>query len=415
MVKKKCKDIDEFISELEEESLVDYILDNGILQKKDFRGQFVSCLFHNGDNTPSMQVTDTFFKCYSCDAKGSIISFVMQYKGLMFMEAVSELAKYFGTTIENMRSVDTEKRSKIELEWANYLRNMENAPAEIKKMRKDYWPVEIGYDKDINYLVLPFTSKTGSILGFTKRVIGPVESGVRPKWKHSSFRDGLQNTIHNVFNLGDAISEINKTQTLIATEGPKDVIAYRRIGLQNTICVCGTSNSNNIWDLFPKLNKIILSYDGDDAGIHATITTVSELVKYFEISNIEMVQLPKGKDPYDITGEELKECYNNRKPVLDFVTKHCDKLELKQLFDNCMLHNRFKITSSACKTKGMSYDEVESWMNSTKQPKRRSGKEEEKEKLLAIVNGTDGQNHTLKEVQKATRLLKLKYKVKLGV
>lgn len=410
-MQKTYKNIDDFLEFLEEQSLKDYTLDTGVFQKKDFRGpQFVSCIFHSGDNTPSLQITDHFFKCYSCGSKGSMVNFVMLYKSVNFMEAISILADYYKVKVENMKSVNSEKRTKIESEWEMYLRDMEKAPEEIKKFRKDFWPIEIGYDKRTNYLVLPYTSKNNAILGFTKRVIGEVEPGVRPKWKHSSGYEGLQEQIHNIFNLGNAIGEIGKTKQIIVAEGPKDVIAYLRLGIKNVVCVSGTSNANNIWGEFPKLDEIILSFDNDDAGHHATINSVKELSKHYDFDKINLVILPEGKDPYDVDKKVLQEALDNKVSALEYVIKYSDPLDFYELYQTTAMHNKFRVLAAGTKIKNMNESELKSWMTSDvkKKPKK---KDNEKERLISIINGeTDADQD---EVFKATRVLQLKYKMKL--
>lgn len=411
IMKKSYKNIDDFLEDLEDESLKEFTLDTGVFKKSDFRGpQFVSCIFHSGDHTPSLQITDKFFKCYSCGAKGSFVNFVMLNKSLSFFEAVKLIGDHFGSKIENMKSINTEKRSNIQRQWDQYLYDMSRAPREIQELKREYFPIDVGYDKDINYIVLPYTSKANQVLGFTKRVIGPT-SDFRPKWKHSSGKEGLQEEIHNIFNLGNAIGEIGRTKQIIVTEGPKDVIAYLRQGINNVICVSGTSNATNIWDEFPVLDEIVLSFDNDKAGHHATIQSVIDLSKRYDFDKIKIVMLPEGQDPYDIDGNLLKELYDQRVSALDFVIEHSDPTDFNTLYNTTMMHNKFKVMAAGSRIKNMNHNELESWMRSEEKQIRRPKQDPEKERLLKIVNGEV--QATQDEVYKATRILQLKYKIKL--
>ena len=51
------------------------------------RGGFCKCVFHKGDNDPSMKIYDKSFYCFGCGATGDIITFVMNHVGLPFKEA----------------------------------------------------------------------------------------------------------------------------------------------------------------------------------------------------------------------------------------------------------------------------------------------------------------------------------------
>ena len=48
----------------------------------------------NNDEHFSMSIKKNYFKCFSCDIKGDIISFVMITKKIGFVEAVTLLSKY---------------------------------------------------------------------------------------------------------------------------------------------------------------------------------------------------------------------------------------------------------------------------------------------------------------------------------
>ncbi|OQW40864.1 MAG: DNA primase [Proteobacteria bacterium SG_bin4] len=62
---------------------------------------FVACCpFHN-EKTPSFTVSQAkqFYHCFGCGAHGNVISFLMEYNGLSFVEAVQSLAGYAGMEV----------------------------------------------------------------------------------------------------------------------------------------------------------------------------------------------------------------------------------------------------------------------------------------------------------------------------
>lgn len=426
-MKREYKEMQDFIDDVHGElSIKEVLIDMGILSKNDFRGEFINCLFHDEDNTPSLQVSEHFWKCYGCNLKGDLFAFLMNYWNTDFVDAVKKLADFLNINIAGIKWKFDGKTNKLKEEWEGYLKAMDEAPQDIQKLKRDYFPEEVGYDPKINYLVLALTSKTGAILGFTKRRIGDEDKTLngynRPKWKHSSLQDSLIGQCHNMYNLHYASPEIRKKKKVIICEGPKDVIAYKRINKNYVVCVCGTSNSNNIWDLIFPVKNIILSMDLDAAGIDATIKTLIHLAPIFDIKNVESVILPKGQDPYDVVTNDgdsaLNDFYERRIPAVEFLIKNGELNDVKDLYEATAEYNKVYVMKTICKIKGFSITEAESWLFNTKNTDVKITKSysdekmSEKEQLLAIVNCEDV-DVPLIPIEKAKRILALKYGIKL--
>jgi DNA primase len=66
------------------------------------------CPFH-GEKTPSFTVSPSkqFFHCFGCGAHGSAVGFLMDHRGLSYVEAIEELAQSVGLAVprESQRSV----------------------------------------------------------------------------------------------------------------------------------------------------------------------------------------------------------------------------------------------------------------------------------------------------------------------
>lgn len=71
---------------------------------------FGLCPFHNED-TPSfmIDISNQSFHCFGCRAGGDIFSFVMKFKGIGFKDAVEEVAKEVGISIEPKQLSNTLK------------------------------------------------------------------------------------------------------------------------------------------------------------------------------------------------------------------------------------------------------------------------------------------------------------------
>lgn len=441
-MKKEYKNIQEFLDDVHGEiDLRELIVDMGFVTKDDFKGQFICCPFHDED-TPSCQIGEKFFRCYGCGKRGDSVKFIQEYYNTDFIPAVKKLAEFLNVTLKEVTYNFDGKYEKLKKEWEMYLDNMSNAPREIQSLQRNYFPQEIGYDSYINYLVFPITSKTGSILGFTKRRVNDDEevdkNGYkRPKWKHSTLKDSLIGQCHNTFNLEIANTAMRKEKEIIVCEGPKDVIAYRRIKKDNVICVCGTSNSSNVWDLILPIDNIVLSMDGDEAGIHATIETILYLTTVVDLKTVKIICMPKGQDPYDVVTSEkghdlLHNYYDLRIPAVDFLIKHGDKKDVKKLYDTIPEYNLSYVLKNICKLKGFSIGEARSWLDSDDNKRKNSstntngnvkgpavGKNvSEKDKLIAIINCEETDlvldpEDPINNVEKAKRILKLKYGIEM--
>ena len=65
-------------------------------KRKNGRGYFViKCLFHN-DNEPSLNIhsKNGHYNCFSCGARGDLISFYMRVTGKLYKDAIHNLLKW---------------------------------------------------------------------------------------------------------------------------------------------------------------------------------------------------------------------------------------------------------------------------------------------------------------------------------
>ena len=423
-------DLDEFKNAIHEEiSVRQMAIDLGIYKKSDFQGSVVKCCFHD-DATPSLQIEEDFYRCYagSCGVKGDGISFVETYYNTGFMEAVRKIADLYHVDISGIKMKFDGKSSQLKKEWESYLHAMQSAPVEAQSLQRDFFPQEIGYDARDRYVVLPLTSKTGMILGFTKRRVDELHEqdpvtgkwkDIRPgfpasKWKHSAIKDSLIAQCHNLYNLHMAGNEIRKSKKAVVCEGPKDAIAFVRIDIRYTVGVCGTSNSNNIWDLLLPVEDIYLAMDGDGAGIGTMVKNIIYLTVRHDITHVFALVFPHGKDPYDVLkdmGEEgLRKIYSNPVPALEFAVEHGALEDIAEIYKITPEYNKIAVLRAVCKVKNFSLAEAESWLFSRPELlKSVEGELDEKSKLLAIVRGELDNPSILPD--KAKRILKMKYGV----
>jgi DNA primase len=94
---------------------------------------------------------------------------------------------------------------------------------------------------------------------------------------------------------------------LILLEGAREVMKLTQEGFPNSVAILGSHLSQMHQRLIAKLNpkKIILMFDGDDAGVATTTKTGDILKKNFPGDRIGKVFLPRGRDPKSLDAKEL--------------------------------------------------------------------------------------------------------------
>ena len=73
------------------------IIDKRVHLKKQVQNFIACCPFHQ-EKTPSFTVSPSkqFYHCFGCGEHGSAISFLIEYEGLTFIDAINELANSIG-------------------------------------------------------------------------------------------------------------------------------------------------------------------------------------------------------------------------------------------------------------------------------------------------------------------------------
>jgi len=106
---------EEFIQELLNRVDVVDVVDKSVPLKKAGANYSACCPFHN-EKSPSFTVSPTkqFYHCFGCGAHGTAISFLMEYNGLSFVEAIHDLAKQVGLIVPEEKR-DPNKPAKKEV------------------------------------------------------------------------------------------------------------------------------------------------------------------------------------------------------------------------------------------------------------------------------------------------------------
>ena len=326
------------------------------------------CPFHN-EKTSSFIVSEQkqIFTCFGCGATGDVISFVQKYYNLDFTEAIERLANEYGITIEKGAFHKNEKSDRlyeVNRDAANffykaftttanagyaYMKNRGIEPATLKKFGIGYadekWDslytymkskghddktlLELGlisnskgkyYDKFRNRVMFPIINTRGKVIGFGGRIIGDGE----PKYLNSP-ESPIFLKKNNLYGLNLTKQDVGKENCAILVEGYMDVISLYQSGVQNVSASLGTALTENQAALLKRYtDKVILSYDADEAGRKAALRGLDIL--YGAGMNVRVLHVTDGKDPDEFVKKKGKEAFieltKDALPYADYKIEH---------------------------------------------------------------------------------------------
>ena len=367
------------------------------------------CPFHN-EKTPSFSINqDGVYHCFGCKESGDVIKFVQKMENMEFMDAIKFLAEKAGMEVPEFHGSGKSKEQQKEKEkmlsvldyaYKHYVENLyskEAKPAQDyiksrKFTRRELEDFKIGYSKDWNDLPNYLTSK-----GFKEKEL--LESGVCIK-KDDKLLDPLaKRLVFPIFNaLGDCVGfsarllekkpefakykntaesqlfqkrkivyginilrqqkQQHLVDNVILVEGQMDVIAMHKAGFKSAVACMGTAMTEyHVSELKKYSDNIILCFDGDGAGVKATLHAI-ELWRNENV-NLKVVYLPNGQDPDEILNgltdgkAKLAEAIENATNYMEFLieyykSKHdLDKPEEKNKYVKEILAEIKKLGSPA--------------------------------------------------------------------
>lgn len=291
------------------------------------------CPFHK-ESTPSFSyhIEKKFFKCFGCGQQNDIFGYVLhKIKSNNFRDAI-EFIKNFtgiqpGVIGSNYRKDEFRKQLNVfnklnKTKENNFTYFNEQA---IKSMVDFRIPVfeaqgflkdtldffEVGFDQQEKRTVVPIRDENGVLVGATGRTILENWKALEiPKWRHYK----NSNINENLFNINNAISESKyRNGSIIVVEGPKDVMWLHQNGFKNTVaCLSNGITSKHKDSLLKNFLSVYLFLDGDKGGENGKSSIVNKIKGYF---NIFDVKIDTGKDPDDLTKEELDNAISTAKKI----------------------------------------------------------------------------------------------------
>lgn len=316
------------------------------------------CPFHD-ERTPSFNVRPDkgFYHCFGCGAHGDAISFVREFEGLGFTEAVEELAKRAGLEVPYDRAARQEMQQARTLtdalDFANqFYRNSLRSPAGnyaldylkqrglddviIERYQLGYAPgtgtalydaaaqdlkgplIETGTVSDRygrprdlfrNRVMFPIRNTRGRTVAFGGRTLGDDKAKYINSPESNVFHKSRE--IYGLFEARQAIRQLDK---LLVVEGYMDVIALAQYGIDYAVATLGTAtNQDSLQALLKQVRHVVFCFDGDTAGFRAADRAMENALELMADGlHLQFLMLPEGEDPDTLIRKEGTEAFQKR-------------------------------------------------------------------------------------------------------
>lgn len=346
-------------------NIVDIVSDYVTLRRKGVN--YVACCpFHN-EKTPSFVVSPAkgLFKCFGCGKGGNAVTFLMEHESLTYPEALKMVAKRYGIEVHEKELSEEEVRRNDDREsmfalngwaaeyFANYLhheaegmnvgmsyfrRTRGLTDATIRKFGLGFCPAKgdrmsqaalaAGYKREFllstglslvserdgalydrfrDRVIFPVHNISGRIVAFGGRTLRTDKAVAKYQNSPESEIYSKKRELYGLYFAKKAIQQLNFA---ILVEGYLDVISMHQAGIENVVSSSGTSLTTEQIRLLGRFTKnITVIYDGDAAGIHASLRGIDMILK--EGMNVRVVLLPEPEDPDSFarahTADEVQE------------------------------------------------------------------------------------------------------------
>ncbi len=333
---------DEIIDEVRQTNDIVDIISQYVHLKRSGRNFFGLCPFHN-EKSPSFSVSPDkqIFHCFGCGVGGNVFTFLTKIEGINFIEAVQTLAERSNIQLpvlddkrDSAKELLKSKVYKVNEFTANYYH--QNLYKPESKIAQDYIKqrkltnetlksFQIGFsgkfdelyqelkkqgfeDQEIlesglvnrndkgqyidryrNRLMFPICDTRGRVIAFGGRVL----DDSKPKYINSP-ENVVYSKGRNLFGLN--VAKKGNTKEILIVEGYMDVISLHQRGITNVVAPLGTAlTQQQGWLLRKNSEKIILSFDSDEAGLNAKMRALDILQGMG--CDIRILQMEGAKDP----------------------------------------------------------------------------------------------------------------------
>ena len=335
---------DEIVEEIRSANDIVDVVSSYIKLEKRGSSWFGLCPFHS-EKTPSFSVSRSkqMYYCFGCHSGGNVITFIMQYENYTFDEALRLLADRVGIKLPEIKIISGKSKEEQDIKTKlldihklaanyyyhtlvsdnrktglDYFHNRGLSDTTIRNFGLGYTGIgsdklykmlkSKGYDDSIlkesglvtieekgahdkfwNRVLFPLMDVNNKVIGFGGRVLG---DGI-PKYMNSPETRIFEK---NRFLFGLNYARKSRKDFFFLCEGNMDVIAMHQAGYTNAVASLGTSLTSNQPLIIKRyVDKVILTYDSDEAGINAAQRAIP-MLNDAGIS-VKILNLSPAKDP----------------------------------------------------------------------------------------------------------------------
>lgn len=339
------------------------------------------CPFHK-EKSPSFNVSPdrgTYY-CFGCGAKGDAISFLQEFEGLSFVEALTRLAERAGIQFDPSEigarapSVPKDRRERLlaclEAACAAYQRALLGSPEASEYVKKrgltdetiakfrvglapDEWrygedackaagfteeEIEAAgitkkpdqgdrrYDRLRGRVTFPIMDGEGKVIGFSGRILPGHETEETPKYMNSPETEVFKKS-KALFGMPWARAAMRRLGFGILVEGQLDLVLSHQAGYACTVATSGTAaTEEHFAEIARWTPNLVVAYDADGAGQKAAARAIPmALAKGMQL---KVAVLPEGKDPADLileSPEAWKAAVKDARHIVDFAIANAVK------------------------------------------------------------------------------------------
>lgn len=318
------------------------------------------CPFHD-DTNPSMRVYPDrqSFRCWVCDEGGDIFTWAMKREALSFPDALRMLAERVHLEMPAQSPKQAADRAKKDelyavLKWAevqfhdcflkspeakdarDYIASRGYSPETIEEFRLGYHPEDWDWLQrkaksqfstealQQSQLIRKQDDRPGYSDYFVDRVLFPIHDERRRtvafggrlipghKERGGKYFNSKESTVFHksrvLFGLPHAREAIGAKKSVLVVEGYADCVACHQFGVRNVVATLGTALTEmhcNRLKAFSR--KVVMVYDGDQAGQDAAARAVGKLIG--QSLDLRVLSLADGADPDDYLKQHGAEAF----------------------------------------------------------------------------------------------------------
>jgi DNA primase len=297
-------------------------------------GLYICCPFHDDEN-PSLGVETRrgIFHCFSCGESGTIYKLLAKLDGV----SVDEIQEHYREEWKAQRVLEDIEDQLFDQAFEDVEGSLPYLTRRYKEdsFNRAFRPLETS-DEGTSYMrmrgldqetieifdlrwglagryagrvIIPVYDDVGKLLSYTGRAINP---NVQPKTRKPRGNKALY-TLFGMYQQWLVNDIKRKWETpLILVEGEIDAMYLYQLCFP-AVATMGTSTltAPQVDLIVEHGTKVLLMFDGDDAGRKATVSAKARLEKFLPVS---VAELPEGKDPNDLSPREAwKLCWSFRK------------------------------------------------------------------------------------------------------